>query len=130
MLDFQDLVDRVQAKQKGCKAKLLSQACRATLISSVLQSMPLYTLSCFRVPEYVSNKKDAIIRAFLWVHDLGTRKLYLLNWEKLCKPKRIEGLGIKKFSYINQAMVSKQYWRIQNNSQLFDGQDIQNQIFP
>lgn len=107
MLDFQDLVDRVQAKQKGWKAKLLSQAGRATLISPVLQSMPLYTLTCFRVPESVCNKLDAKIRAFWWVHDLGTRKLHLLSWEKICKPKRIEGLGIKKFSYINQAMVSK-----------------------
>jgi len=71
--------------------------------------MPWYTFSCFRVLESMCNKLDAIIRAFWWRHDLRTRKLHQVNWEKICKPKRMGGLGIKKFSYINQAMVSKQY---------------------
>ena len=62
--DFQDLIDRVQAKLQGWKAKLLSQAGISTLISSVLQSMPLYSFSCFRIPEAVCNKLNAITRAF------------------------------------------------------------------
>ena len=130
MVDFQDLVDRVQAKLKGWKAKLLFQASRATLISFVLQSMPLYTFSCFRVPKFVCNKLDAIIRAFWWVHDPGTRKLHLVSWETIYKPKRMGGFGIKKFSYINQAMVSKQYWRIQNNPNSLMAKTFKTKYFP
>ena len=51
--DFQDLIDKVQAKLQGWKARLLSQAGRAVLISSVLQSTPLYAMSCFRLPDSV-----------------------------------------------------------------------------
>ena len=47
--DFQDIVDKVQGKFQGWKAKLLSQAGRTTLIASVLQAMPLYVFSCFKV---------------------------------------------------------------------------------
>nr|POE66601.1 line-1 retrotransposable element orf2 protein [Quercus suber] len=46
--DFQFLVDKMHSKLQGWKAKLLSQAARTTLISSTLQSMSLYTFSCFK----------------------------------------------------------------------------------
>ena len=66
--DFQFLVDKLQSKLQGWKAKLLSQAGRTTLISSTLQSLPLYTFSCFKV---ICNKMDAISRAFWWGHELN-----------------------------------------------------------
>ena len=62
--DFQFLGDKPNSKLQGWKAKLLSQASRTTLISSILQTIPLYTFSCFRVPETICNKMDSIIRAF------------------------------------------------------------------
>ena len=64
VVDFQFLVDKVQSKLQGWKAKLLSQVDRITLIASTLQSLPLYTFSCFRVPKTICNKMDAIARAF------------------------------------------------------------------
>ena len=57
--DFQDVVDKVQGKLQGWKAKLLSQAGRTTLIVSVLQAMPLYVFSCFKVPEATCKKLDS-----------------------------------------------------------------------
>ena len=59
--DFQFLIEKLNSKLQGWKAKLLSQAGRTTLISSVLQSLPPYTFSCFRVSEQVCNKMDAIV---------------------------------------------------------------------
>ena len=59
--DFQFLIDKLQSKLQGWKARLLSQAGRTTLTSSVLQSLPLYTFACFKVPESICNKMDSII---------------------------------------------------------------------
>ena len=53
--DFQFLIDKLNSKLQGWKARLLSQVGRTTLISSVLQSLPLYTFSCFKVPESICN---------------------------------------------------------------------------
>lgn len=50
---FQTLLDKVNLKLQGWKAKLLSQASRLNLIKSVLNSLPLYIFSCFKVPEFV-----------------------------------------------------------------------------
>ena len=65
--DFQFLIDKLQAKLQGWKMKLLSQAGRITLITFVLQSLPLYSFSCYEVPDVVCSKMDSIIRAFWWV---------------------------------------------------------------
>ena len=64
--DFQFLIDKLQAKLQGWKMKLLSQAGRTTLIASVLQSLPLYSFSCFKVPDAVCSKMDS-----LFVHSGG-----------------------------------------------------------
>lgn len=110
-------MDKVQNKLHGWKARLLSQAGRATLIASILQSLPLFTFSysCFRVRDSVCKKLDTIVRSFWCGHDIGTRKLHLVNWNKLCKPKRFGGLGFKSFSLFNQSMIAKQFWKIQEN---------------
>ena len=113
--DFQFLIDKLNSKLQGWKAKLLSQVGRTTLISFVLQSLPLYTFSCFRNPEQLCNKMDAIVRAFWWGHEQGEKKLHLINQERICQSKRKGGLGLKKFGLMNQAMLAKQYWRINQN---------------
>ena len=122
--DFQFLVDKMHSKLQGQKAKLLSQASRTTLISSTLQSMPLYTFSCFKVPESICNKMDAIFRAFWWGYDPNTRKMHLLNWDKICRPRREGGLGLKKFSMMNQSMLAKQFWRIKSKSPILNLQNF------
>lgn len=128
--DFQDLIDKMQAKLQGWKARILSQAGRSTLIAFVLQSMPLYTFQCFKVPEAVCNKLDATVRDFWWGHDLGTRKLHLIGWDKICQPRSNGGLGFRKFSTLNQAMLTKQFWRIQNSPDSLLAKTFKAKYFP
>ena len=130
MCDFQDLVDKVQNKLKGWKARFLSQAGRATLISSVLQSLPLYTFSCFKVPDSMCKKLDTIVRSFWWGHEPSTRKLHLINWGIVCKPKRLGGIGFKNFNLFNQAMIAKQFWRIQDNPNSLLTRTFKKKYFP
>lgn len=91
--DFQNLIVRFQSKLQSWNAKLLSQAGRTTLISSILQAMPLYTFSCFRVPETVCKKLDSLTRAFWRGHEPHLKKLHLINWDTICQPKKEGGLG-------------------------------------
>ena len=120
----------MQSKLQGWKAKLLSQTGRTSLISSTFQSMPLYTFSCFKVPETVCNKMDALSRAFLWGHDPTDRKMHMVSWEKICKPKRDGGLGLKKFGLMNQAMLARQYWRISQHPQTLVSRAFKAKYFP
>lgn len=53
---------------------------------------------------------DKLNRNFLWGDVVMWRiigGLHLVNWDTVCQPKAIGGLGIKKASYMNQAMLAK-----------------------
>ena len=128
--DFNFLIDKLQTKLQGWKMNLLSQASRTTLIAFVLQSLPLYSFSCLKIPNSVYSKMDSIIRAFWWGHEHGEKKLHLINWDKICQPKKMDGLGIKKFKHMNQAMLNKQYWRICQNPQSLLAKTVKARYFP
>ena len=73
---------------------------------------------------------DSIIRAFWWGHDYGERKLHLINWDRISQPKRMGGLGIKKFKTMNQAMLNKQYWRLCQNHNSLLAKIVKARYFP
>ncbi|KAL0000485.1 hypothetical protein SO802_014266 [Lithocarpus litseifolius] len=64
--DFAFLQDRLEAKLMGWRSKCLSWAGRKTLITSVAQSLPTYTMSTFNVPNKVCDKLDSFTRRFWW----------------------------------------------------------------
>lgn len=128
--DFQFLVEKMSSKLQRWKSKLLSQAGRTTLIKSTLQSLPIYTFNCFKVPEAICNKMDAIIRAYWWGHELGEKKMHLVNWDKICKPKSEGGLGLRKFGLMNQAMLAKQFWRISQHLHSLLAKTFKAKYFP
>ena len=127
---FQFMVDKLQSKLQGWKANLLSQAGRTTLIASVFQTLPLYTFSCFKVPKTICKKMDSLVKTSWWGHEHGVRKLHLLKWDKFCYPKSWGGLGLKKFSLMNQAMLAKWYWRISHNPNSLVAKTFKAKYFP
>lgn len=46
-------------------------------------------------------------RNFLWGDDNNARKIHLVNLSTVRLPKSLRGLGIKKASDMNQAMLAK-----------------------
>ena len=108
-VNFEELVEKVNNKLQGWKAKLLSQARRVTLINSVLQSLPVYSFSCLKIPDKICTKLDSVINAFYWGHQPSARKLHLINWNTICRPRNEGGLGIRKFKLMKQALIAKQF---------------------
>ncbi|KAK9990862.1 hypothetical protein SO802_025847 [Lithocarpus litseifolius] len=95
--DFAFLQDRLEAKLMGWRSKCLSWAGRKTLITSVAQSLPTYTMSTFNVPNKVCDKLDSFTRRFWWKpKEQEGRFIAWRAWDKLCIPKSAGGLGSKK----------------------------------
>ena len=60
----------------GWKEKLLSQARREILIKMVVQAIPTYTMSCFKLPIGLCSEIESLIRRFWWGQKGEQRKVH------------------------------------------------------
>ena len=86
--DFSYLQDKLEVRLTGWRSKCLSRARRKTLIKSVAQSLPIYIMSTFNIPNKVCDKLDFLTRRFWWrPRDLDGKFLARRAWDKLCQPR-------------------------------------------
>lgn len=111
--DFAFRQDKLEAKLMGWRSKCLSWASRKTLINSIAQIIPIYTMSTFSIPNKVCNKLDSITRRFWWKSKQHEgRFLASKAWDNLCCPTKEGGLGFKKVKDINSALLAKLGWMV------------------
>ena len=64
--EFQAIKDRMWKRLRGWQSKLLSIARKAILIQAVVQAIPLYVMSCFKLPKSFVHDFNMIIARFWW----------------------------------------------------------------
>jgi len=94
------------------KQRHLSFGGRVTLIQSVLNSIPIYFLSIFRIPKKVEDKLVGLQQRFLWGGGPDNNKIAWIKWDKVCLPKEKGGLGEKDISTFNLALLGKWRWNL------------------
>ncbi|XP_075649758.1 uncharacterized protein LOC142620243 [Castanea sativa] len=72
---FDNIKQRVWKKLQGWEGNLLSQAGREILIKAVAQALPIYTMSCFKLPIRLCHDIEALIRRFFWRQRGNNRKI-------------------------------------------------------
>ncbi|CAN1163124.1 Putative ribonuclease H protein At1g65750 [Linum perenne] len=96
----------------GWKANNLSLAGRVALASSVLNSLPCYVIQTVVLPVSICDKIDRKIRNFIWGSMDGSRRIHNVNWETVCKPKSLGGLGLRSAMELNKAFLMKVAWNL------------------
>ena len=126
---FRTIKERVWSKMLLWRGKLFSMGGRELLIKSVAQSVPTYTMSVFRLPLALCDDLQAMMARFWWGSEVESRKLHWWRWEKLCWRKEEGGLGFRDVSAFNQALVTKQAWRVLQNPNSLAAQVLKDKYF-
>jgi len=67
--------------------------------------------SVLSAPKAVVKKIQEIQRNFPWGSTNIKQKWALVDWEMVCRPKRIGGLGLRDLKTSNKVFSAKIWWR-------------------
>lgn len=63
---FQSIKERVRHKIQNCKKIYLSKAGKEIMIKAVLQAIPTYSMSVFRIPKKLCKELEALMAKYWW----------------------------------------------------------------
>ena len=109
---WQDTIEKVDKRVGSWKNRWLSKAGKITKIRSVLSAIPIFPLACLPLTNWMSKQFESKLRNFLWKDKENDKKLALIKWDNLCKPKEYGGLGLRKPQWQNEALGAKLVWRL------------------
>lgn len=81
------------------------------MIQSILDVIPTYFLSIFRIPKNVAMLMERMMREFLWERLGNDEAEHLVAWNLVTRPKENGGLGIGNICVRNKALAHKWLWR-------------------
>ena len=106
---FRTIKEQMRARINGWNGRLLSQTGRVVLLQSVIQSIPIYIMSCFLLPKSFVHEINMLMADFWWGDNNGKRKIHWRAWDSLCISKLDGGLGFRDFESFNLALIAKQW---------------------
>ena len=75
--------------------------------------MPIYQSSILLAPCSVVNKIEGLLRKFIWEGGKGNdKKIHLVSWEKIKKPRNEGGLHVRSLPIQNLALGTKLLWQL------------------
>uniref|UniRef100_A0A8I6XSL7 Reverse transcriptase zinc-binding domain-containing protein n=1 Tax=Hordeum vulgare subsp. vulgare TaxID=112509 RepID=A0A8I6XSL7_HORVV len=127
---FQHLVERVLSKIRGWKEKLLSVGGREILLKAVIQAIPSYAMSVFKLPKEICNDITSTMSKYWCGDDDHKKHMHWFAWWKMCVPKEQGGMGFRDIHCFNLAFLAKQSWRLLSEPDSLCAQVLRAKYFP
>lgn len=127
---FAWILARVNSKLESWKENLLSRAGKEILLKSVVQAIPQYAMSIFKILVSIIKAIEKKIANLWWRNNNKTAGLHWRKWDLLKLRKEEGGLGFKDLLAFNIAMLGKQAWRISQHPNTLWSQLMKGLYFP
>lgn len=105
------VIEKFEKRLASWQMQYLSMGGRLTLINSVLDNIPTYSMSLYPITSKALKQLDKIQRNFLWEGNISSHKFHLVKWDKVLLPKSLGGLDIRDLALHNQCLLMKWLWR-------------------
>jgi hypothetical protein len=127
---FEDITTRVWKRLQGWKEKFLSQIGKEVLIKAVVQAIPVYAMSCFRISDGICDSLNSLMSNFWWGQCENERKVHWRSWIRICSPKKDGGMGFHDLRLFNKALLAKQGWNLNQNPNSLIGRIYRAKYYP
>jgi hypothetical protein len=109
---WEPLLNSLRKRLGGWKNRHVSFRGRLILLNSVLNVVPIFYLSFFKIPKLVWKKIRRIQRELLWGAKGGRKRISWVKYEVVCQPTSLGGLGVRDVRAVNISLLAKWRWRL------------------
>ena len=111
LTSLQSIIDKLGRKLSTWRASMLSKGDRLSLVRHVLSAIPTHFLMAIAFNSTAIKKVNRIIRGFLWAgSDKANGGQCLVNWQRVCRPISLGGLGIRDIQRTGISLRVRWLW--------------------
>ena len=127
---FDHIGDRARGSMQGWSERNFAFAGREILLKSIIQAIPTFSMSCFRLTKKVCKKYTSNMAKYWWSSSLDRRSLHWISRKALASPKFQGGMGFRDMELFNLAILGKHGWRFITNPGSLCSRVMKGRYFP
>lgn len=127
---FPWVLARVNTKLEGWKENLISKAGKEITIKKVIQALPRYAMSIFKILVSICKSIEQKVANFWWKNFDSKAGIHRKKWDVLKKRKDEGGMGFRDLLSFNRAMLGKQAWCLAQTQTSLWGRTLKSLYFP